>query len=433
MTDSDQVVNVTQALLDAGCYEVSLGDTLGVGTPADVEKLFTKLLRTFPAAVLAGHFHDTYGQALANVVKAYELGIRTFDSSIAGLGGCPFAKGAKGNLSTEDLVYTLEKLGVSTGVNLNELVKIGTWISQQIGIPNGSRAGSAIAAKLLDSKPEPKPLSSPRSWQVLERTEDYRARRNSVNVEICLTRGGNGNALTTAMIKALISLFQTYSLDQSISRIILSAEGKYFCTGMDLKGASTTEEQFQNLRDLFHTIDECPKTTIAMINGPCFGGGVGLAFVCDIRLATSQTTFTLSEVRLGLCPATISKYIIREWGISYTRAAMLTARPIKASELADLKILQEVVEDQAKLQAALEKLLQSLKFTAPGASKLSKDLVRVAYTDAGGAEQARVIKASFDKMMAAGSEHGYARSEFKKGIKEIDWELRSQQSRVSKL
>jgi len=202
---------------------------------------------------------------------------------------------------------------------------------------------------------------------------------------------------------------------------------------MDLKGASTTEEQFQNLRDLFHTIDECPKTTIAMINGPCFGGGVGLAFVCDIRLSTSQATFTLSEVRLGVCPATISKYVIREWGISYTRAAMLTARPIKASELADLKIVQEVVEDQAKLRVALEKLLQSLKFTAPGASKLSKDLVRVAYTDAGGPEQARVIKASFDKMMAAGSEHGYARSEFKKGFKEIDWEVRSHQSQAFKL
>ncbi|KAE9366315.1 aldolase [Stipitochalara longipes BDJ] len=433
VTDSDQVVNVTQALLDAGCYEVSLGDTLGVGTPADVEKLFSKLLRTIPPAAVAGHFHDTYGQALANVIKAYGLGIRTFDSSIAGLGGCPFAKGAKGNLSTEDLVYTLEKLGVSTGVNLNELVKIGTWISQQIGIPNGSRAGSAIAAKLLDSKPEPKSLSPPRSWEVIERTDDYRTSRKGVNVEICLTRGENGNALTTPMIKALIRLFQTYYLDQSVSRIILSAEGKFFCTGMDLKGASTTEEQFQNLRDLFHTIDECPKTTIVLINGPCFGGGVGLAFVCDIRLATSQATFTLSEVRLGLCPATISKYVIREWGISYARAAMLTARPIKASELADLKILQEVVEDQAKLRAALEKLLQSLKFTAPGASKLSKDLVRMAYTDAGGAEQARVIKASFDKMMAAGSEHGYARSEFKKGFKEIDWEVRSQQSRESKL
>lgn len=251
LTDSEKVVNITQALLDGGCYEVSLGDALGVGTPADVERLFTKLLRTIPAASVAGHFHDTYGQALANVVKAYELGIRTFDSSVAGLGGCTFAKGAKGHLSTEDLVYTLEKLGVSTSVNLNELVKTVTWISQQIGIPNGSRDGSAIAAKLHDLKPAPKSFFPPQTWQVLERTEDYRARRNGVNVEICLTRGKNGNALTITMIKALIRLFRSYSLNQSAFRIILSAEGKYFCTGVDLKGTSTTEEQFQNLRDLF--------------------------------------------------------------------------------------------------------------------------------------------------------------------------------------
>lgn len=429
LTDPQRVVDVAQTLLDCGCYEVSLGDTLGVGTPADVEELFTKILRTIPAAYIAGHFHDTYGQAVANVVKAYDMGIRTFDSSVAGLGGCPFAKGAKGNLSTEDLVYTLEKLGVSTGVDLAKLVQTGAWISQCIGLPNGSRAGAAIAAKLLASNTAAPPHTSLRRWQVLESTEEYRCSRSGVNVQICLTRGGNGNALTTTLITALVRLFRIYSLDQSVFRIILSAEGKFFCTGMDLKGTNSAEARFHDLADLFHTIDECPKTTIAVVNGPCFGGGVGLAFVCDIRLATSQATFTLSEVRLGLCPALISKYIIREWGIGYARAAMLMGRQIEASELADLRIVQGVVKDQSALQKALDILLQDLKFCAPGASKLSKDIVRAAYVDAGGAKQALLIKSSFDQMMDVGSEHNHARSEFKKGSKKIDWEAQSRQSK----
>ena len=174
-------------------------------------------------------------------------------------------------------------------------------------------------------------------------------------------------------------------------------------------------------------------TTIAVINGPCFGGGVGLAFVCDIRLATSNTTFTLSEVRLGLCPATISKFIIREWGISYARTAMLTAREVKASELERLGILYSVVQDQAGLESGLEALLQSMKFNAPRASKMSKDLVRVAYLNAGGEVQGAVIKNSFDKMMDSGAEHGYARMKFKEGVKRVDWESRTRSLLTSKL
>ena len=426
-------MGTAQALLDAGCYEVSLGDTLGVGTPADVTELFTVILKKIPAERLAGHFHDTYGQAIANVIRAYELGIRTFDSSVAGLGGCPFAKGAKGNLSTEDLVYTLEKHGISTGVNLTELAKIGSWISTQLGLPNGSRAGEAIVAKLEDLSIRPNASSTTREWQTLESSQDYQVRRSGVNIEICLTRPNNGNALTANMTQALTRLFKDFSQDDTVFRIILRAEGKYFCTGMDLKGTSSTEEQFNNLNTLFHTIDACPKTTIAVINGPCFGGGVGLAFVCDIRLATSNTTFTLSEVRLGLCPATISKFIIREWGISYARTAMLTAREVKASELERLGILYSVVQDQAGLESGLEALLQSMKFNAPRASKMSKDLVRVAYLNAGGEVQGAVIKNSFDKMMDSGAEHGYARMKFKEGVKRVDWESRTRSLLTSKL
>lgn len=419
--------------MDAGCYEVSLGDTLGVGTPHDVRTLFTAILSTIPASSLAGHFHDTYGQAIANVVESYKLGIRTFDSSVAGLGGCPFAKGAKGNLSTEDLVYTLKRMGVSTGVNLNELVKTGTWISQQLGIPTNNRAGAAIAAKLQESTPKAKASILIMNWNIFEAAEDYRVRRSGANVEICLTRAKNGNALTTAMIRSLTRLFQEFSDDDSVFRIVLRGEGKFFCTGMDLKSTATAEQQYQNLKALLKSIDECPKVTIALVNGPCFGGGVGLAFVCDIRIATSNSTFTLSEVGLGLCPATISKYVIREWGLSYTRAAMLTARKIEASELEATKIIQRMVPDQMALNLAAEELLRSLRFYAPGASILSKDLVRVAYKNPGGLEQEEVIKTSFFKMMTGGSEHSFARSQFKQGVKKIDWDEKRWEKPVSKL
>lgn len=135
-----------------GCYEVSLGDTLGLGTPGDIETVLAVILESIPPERLAGHFHDTYGQALANVMKAYEMGLRTFDSSVAGLGGCPYAKGAKGNVATEDVVYAFERLGVPTGVNLKELVDVGRWISDLLGQPYGSRDGAAMATSFQEQQ-----------------------------------------------------------------------------------------------------------------------------------------------------------------------------------------------------------------------------------------------------------------------------------------
>ena len=437
-TNPSSVIKVTQALLNAGCYEVSLGDTLGVGTPGDVESLLREMLKVIPAERLAGHFHDTYGQAVANVVKSYELGIRTFDSSVAGLGGCPFAKGAKGNLSTEDLVYTLHQMGIQTGVNLDEISAIGAWISQELNIPNGSRAGAAINAKhisasAISTPPSAALMASARSWPVLERTDEYCVYRRGASIKIYLTQPQNGNALTHAMVQALIQLFKQFSVDDSVSRIIISSEGKFFCTGMDLKGATTSEQMFTALRDLFHVIDSCPKTTIAAINGPCLGGGVGLAFVCDIRLATSYASFKLSEVKLGLCPATISKYITREWGFSFTRSSILAAHEIYPSELERLGALYKVVPDREMLEVEVEKLLERLRFSAPRASSLSKDLLKAAWTDAGREGQARVIENSFTTMMAEGSESKFALQEFRKGVKAVDWDTVFQKTPRSKL
>jgi hydroxymethylglutaryl-CoA lyase len=142
-----RVADVAGALYEMGCYEVSLGDTIGVGTPGKTRSMLEACAARVPLERLAGHYHDTYGQALANIYASLELGVRTFDTSIAGLGGCPYAAGASGNVATEDVVYMLRGLEEDTGVELDELVAIGTWICQVLNREYGSKAGKALAAK----------------------------------------------------------------------------------------------------------------------------------------------------------------------------------------------------------------------------------------------------------------------------------------------
>jgi len=138
------VDTVAGALLDMGCYEVSLGDTIGTGTAGSMEQLLNKLLANYSADKLAVHCHDTYGQALSNILVALQLGISTIDSSIAGLGGCPYAKGASGNVATEDVVYMLDGLGVHTGLDLKALIAAGNKISRALGRDSGSRVAKAL-------------------------------------------------------------------------------------------------------------------------------------------------------------------------------------------------------------------------------------------------------------------------------------------------
>ena len=142
-----KVAEVAGALYGMGCYEISLGDTIGVGTPKKTQAMIEACVKHIPTEKLAGHYHDTYGQALANIYASMELGVATFDSSVAGLGGCPYAKGASGNVATEDVLYMLEGLGIETGVDLARVVDIGVWISAVLKREPGSKAGRAIAAK----------------------------------------------------------------------------------------------------------------------------------------------------------------------------------------------------------------------------------------------------------------------------------------------
>jgi hydroxymethylglutaryl-CoA lyase len=138
-----QVAKVARALYDMGCYEVSLGDTIGTGTPAKAKAMIEACAAEVPLEKLAGHYHDTYGQALANIYASFELGVRTFDASVAGLGGCPYAAGASGNVATEDVVYLFNGMGVRTGVDLDRLVDIGRWICGLLGREPASKVNKA--------------------------------------------------------------------------------------------------------------------------------------------------------------------------------------------------------------------------------------------------------------------------------------------------
>jgi len=140
---ASQVAAVARELYSMGCYEVSLGDTIGTGTPGATRNLIASVSKAVPNSALAGHFHDTYGLALANIYASLLEGVQVFDSSVAGLGGCPYAKGATGNVASEDVLYLLNGLGIETGVDLGSLIEAGNRISETLERPNGSRVARA--------------------------------------------------------------------------------------------------------------------------------------------------------------------------------------------------------------------------------------------------------------------------------------------------
>ncbi|EAQ66118.1 3-hydroxymethylglutaryl-CoA or malyl-CoA lyase [Marinomonas sp. MED121] len=139
----DKVAKVAKALYEMGCYEISLGDTIGTGTPLKAKRMLEAVNKEVPMHLLAAHFHDTYGQAIGNLNAVLEEGLAIIDSSVAGLGGCPYAKGASGNVATEDVLYLLEGLGIETGINLQAMVDTGFWICEQINRHNGSKVALA--------------------------------------------------------------------------------------------------------------------------------------------------------------------------------------------------------------------------------------------------------------------------------------------------
>jgi hydroxymethylglutaryl-CoA lyase len=145
----DSVADVVARMRDLGCDEIDIADTIGVGTPHQVQSVLQRAAREFPIAQLSGHFHDTYGQALANIYASLEVGVAIFHASVAGLGGCPYAKGATGNVATEDVLYLMQGLGIETGIDLDLVVDAGQFIAAHLGRKAVSRAGNALAAKRL--------------------------------------------------------------------------------------------------------------------------------------------------------------------------------------------------------------------------------------------------------------------------------------------
>jgi hydroxymethylglutaryl-CoA lyase len=143
----ERVADVAAALYEMGCYEISLGDTIGTGTPGKTRAMIEACAKRVPLEKLAGHYHDTYGQALANIYASLEMGVHTFDASVAGLGGCPYAAGASGNVATEDVIYMMNGLGVRTGVDLGKLVAIGRWICEVLGRESSSKVNRAYKGK----------------------------------------------------------------------------------------------------------------------------------------------------------------------------------------------------------------------------------------------------------------------------------------------
>ncbi|KAL2848876.1 hypothetical protein BJY01DRAFT_246100 [Aspergillus pseudoustus] len=229
--------------------------------------------------------------------------------------------------------------------------------------------------------------------------------RSGVNLKLVLNQPKNGNALTSAMITDPTAQVRDTDSDIETSRLIITVNSKYFCTGMDLASRSTL-------------------VTIGCLNGPAFGGSVRLAFACDIQVAMRDSGVTLSGVKLGLSPATISKYVIWEWGFAFAREAMLSARRVTAEELRQRGIVSQLAASASKLGATLDELLNQLKFASLEGSRMSKQLVRLAWANTSNQAQGEGIRAVFNAMRRPDAEGAYGVKEFQAN-RPVDWDTYS--------
>ncbi|POS81073.1 3-hydroxymethyl-3-methylglutaryl-CoA lyase [Diaporthe helianthi] len=310
------------------------------------------------------------------------------------------------------------------------------WAAQSLGstdyYPNSEQFGRAFSllppgpsvahSDVGKPKPESDTVASEISWVKIQQGDGYEVSRRDRTIKIILDRPKQGNALTLNLAKDLTSVFATYSSDDSVHRIVLTARGRYFCTGMHLQEDLFTSpaQRGSALQDLFRTIDTCPKTTIAVINGPAFGGGVGLAMVCDIRLVVETAYFCLSEAKLGLCPAIVSRYLVREWGISLVRMAMLTARKVQPHMLSNIGAIHEIAKDQVGLDYTLDKMLADLMLVAPQASASTKKLL--AEVVAHDHTLDRLALDVFRDMFAEHTEARYGITQFREGNRNVNWD-----------
>lgn len=274
--------------------------------------------------------------------------------------------------------------------------------------------------------PEPKTVKEHVPWAEVQHGDGYNVSRQGRTIKITLDRPNQGNSLTLQLTKDLTSVFSRYASDNTVHRIVLTARGRYFCTGMHLHEDLFTSpaERGSALQDLFNTIDTCPKTTIAVINGPTFGGGVGLAMVCDIRLAVESAYFCLSEAKLGLCPAVVSRYLVREWGVGLVRMAMLTAKKVQPKTLSNVGAVHAVAKDQLDLDNALDRMLSDLMLVAPQASANIKKLLAEVVVDTDHHAMDALALDVFEDMFSESSEARYGVAQFREGNRNVNWDHR---------
>ncbi|EED14079.1 3-hydroxymethyl-3-methylglutaryl-Coenzyme A lyase [Talaromyces stipitatus ATCC 10500] len=383
-TNPSSVLHCVQELLQIGCYEVSLGDTTGAGTPAKVATLLRYLEKnSIPLKRLAGHFHDTYGQAVANVLQAYICGIRVFDASVGGLGGCPFAPGAKGNVSTEDVVLMFQNAGIQTGVNLTELIATGDWINQQVR-GSSDTLPSDYCIEMVDMPHYKQPqwrekdlhLSSFRPMTYMKASIRRVKHADKIRIfqlgngdlKIVLNRPNRENMLTRSMITAMIECLKTCHNDSSISRIVITGTGPYFCAGVDTKRESFednnpgTTAAHDLLIQLFGIIDQYPKSVIACLNGHACGAGVALAFACDERIMMRTATINLNPTKeTNILTDLVNRYFpstaTKQDDKKEKWHRTLSSRPINGPELQLLGLVTEIAENKKDMQMKLENCL----------------------------------------------------------------------------
>lgn len=259
-------------------------------------------------------------------------------------------------------------------------------------------------------------------------------RENSA-LYVTINNPKKGNSLNVDLIVTLKKVIDDAGRDNSIIAIVLTGKGKYFCTGMDLSSSSSLLEnvpsnadrsctqaaRFQMLLDLFKTVEYCPKPIINFINGPCFGGGTGLAFAGDIRVSVSSAFFVLSEVKRGLTPAIISPFITREWGAPLAREAMIQARNVSPQELHARGSIHYVVNSLEEGHMRVRQILEQQSHCAPHAVAETKRMVRNALDTPTIEERDENIRNLFLTMIKPNDEVAYGMKQFQEGNRNIDW------------
>ncbi|MCL6631703.1 MAG: hydroxymethylglutaryl-CoA lyase [Alicyclobacillus herbarius] len=366
----DQVVRVSQHLLEMGVDELSIGDTIGVAVPTQVEHLLSELAPHIPLSRVALHFHDTRGTALANIYAALEVGVSTFDASIGGLGGCPYAPGATGNVATEDVLYMLEGMGVATEIDTNRLMEVSEWLESELGRPLDSHASRvARSARMMRSASESPHASGQAKGKEKQASVDLQSSsaeplllRQELDdgqiVVLTLNRPRQRNALSQSLLARLEEELQRPKTLRA-RVLIFTGNGSAFCAGADLKERRTMDDQavlraVARIRGFVAAVARLPMPVITAIHGAALGGGLELALAADIRLCTEDAVFGLPETTLAIIPgAGGTQRLPRLIGPARAKELIYTGRRIDGKMALSIGLVNQVVDSSALMSTAV--------------------------------------------------------------------------------